>query len=420
MTTEVAVMNKLGVALAADSAATVITRGTVKIYNTSKLFSLSKHEPIAAMIYGNAEFMGLPWETVIKLFSQRLGTACFETVHDYASEFVKFIENQPGIVSEAMQRGYMKSAFESYLDMISEDIDNLVKEKLDTKETVDTPLLRRLIGEILRHHKSELHKEADLSDFPKEDDVNILDQYQREFEDALDVSFEKLPLNTSHKKILQEMFVLFFHKLVVHNGISGVVIAGFGKTENYPVLINLTVDGMVSNHLRYTRVERKITPTMGAAIVPFAQMDMISMFVEGIDPRLEEILNYSLTELFTKYPQRLFELISQHVEKDISSLTQEVAQQAQNIGQEFIKTFTDYRRANFVRDIIESVRVLPLEELSGLAESLVSLTSLRRRMSQDYETVGGPVDVVVLSKGDGLVWIHRKRYYDSALNPGLI
>ena len=32
------------------------------------------------------------------------------------------------------------------------------------------------------------------------------------------------------------------------------------------------------------------------------------------------------------------------------------------------------------------------------------------------ETVGGPVDVAVISKGDGFIWIRRKHYFDPALN----
>ena len=35
----------------------------------------------------------------------------------------------------------------------------------------------------------------------------------------------------------------------------------------------------------------------------------------------------------------------------------------------------------------------------------------------DSETVGGPIDVAVISKGDGFIWIKRKHYFDPKLNP---
>jgi hypothetical protein len=33
------------------------------------------------------------------------------------------------------------------------------------------------------------------------------------------------------------------------------------------------------------------------------------------------------------------------------------------------------------------------------------------------ETVGGPIDVAVISRGDGFIWIKRKQYFDPNLNP---
>ena len=38
-------------------------------------------------------------------------------------------------------------------------------------------------------------------------------------------------------------------------------------------------------------------------------------------------------------------------------------------------------------------------------------------MSLERETVGGPIDVAVISKGDGFIWIERKHYFRPELNP---
>ena len=69
---------------------------------------------------------------------------------------------------------------------------------------------------------------------------------------------------------------------------------------------------------------------------------------------------------------------------------------------------------------MEVVQNLPKEKLGGMAEAMVNLTSLKRRVSLDQETVGGPVDIAIISKGDGFVWIKRKHYFDAALNPSYI
>ena len=70
MTCEVAVMNKRGIALAADSAVTL--GDGKKIYQSAeKLFSLSPTIPVAIMTYGSADMMGVPWETIIKIYAKR-------------------------------------------------------------------------------------------------------------------------------------------------------------------------------------------------------------------------------------------------------------------------------------------------------------------------------------------------------------
>ena len=67
--------------------------------------------------------------------------------------------------------------------------------------------------------------------------------------------------------------------------------------------------------------------------------------------------------------------------------------------------------------IMSIVGSLPKEELAEMAETLVNLTSFKRRVTPEAETVGGPIDVAVISKGDGLVWIKRKHYFVPELNP---
>ena len=51
-----------------------------------------------------------------------------------------------------------------------------------------------------------------------------------------------------------------------------------------------------------------------------------------------------------------------------------------------------------------------------MAETLVNMVSFRKQVTMEAETVGGPIDVLVITKGDGPVWIKRKHYFKSELN----
>ena len=70
--------------------------------------------------------------------------------------------------------------------------------------------------------------------------------------------------------------------------------------------------------------------------------------------------------------------------------------------------------------LINTIASLSKEDMANLAKSLVELTSLVRRMSPSEETVGGPIDVAIVSKGDGFVWLNRKLYFDPKLNTNFI
>ncbi len=88
--------------------------------------------------------------------------------------------------------------------------------------------------------------------------------------------------------------------------------------------------------------------------------------------------------------------------------------------QVFYDLLVHFRQEEFVQPITHVIRHLPKEELRGMAEVLVSLTSLKRRVSFEQETVGGLVDVAMISKGDGFIWQKRKHYFDETLNPSYL
>ncbi|WP_225381743.1 hypothetical protein [Escherichia coli] len=71
---------------------------------------------------------------------------------------------------------------------------------------------------------------------------------------------------------------------------------------------------------------------------------------------------------------------------------------------------------NHTNKMISMLQSLGKADLAYMAESLVNITAFKRKVSHDYETVGGPVDVAVISKVDGFVWVNRKHYFPKELN----
>lgn len=148
----------------------------------------------------------------------------------------------------------------------------------------------------------------------------------------------------------------------------------------------------------------------------FAQREMAATFMEGIDPDFRQSLLDWLEELFSNYSAKMAEAIEPDTKRR-ASLEKTLAQVHEGLLERLTARIDRTRDQEYTQPVLEAVEGLPKDELAAMAEALVNLTSFKRRVSLQDETVGGPVDVAVISKGDGLVWIKRKHYFRPELNP---
>lgn len=66
--------------------------------------------------------------------------------------------------------------------------------------------------------------------------------------------------------------------------------------------------------------------------------------------------------------------------------------------------------------LLTAVEMFNVQELASMAESLVSITNLQRHFTSSEETVGGPVDVAVITRNEGFIWIKRKLWFSQEMN----
>ena len=144
MTAEVAIMNKEAIALAADSAVTFQEETEQKIFpSASKIFTLSKYQPVGVMVYGSASLMGVPWETIIKVYRHNLGRDTFKTVSEYSQDFLCFISKQNGLISDDAQKEYVEHSIYSYYHYIKDEISNQIEKVIKREEKIDDETIRK-------------------------------------------------------------------------------------------------------------------------------------------------------------------------------------------------------------------------------------------------------------------------------------
>lgn len=420
MTAEIAIMNKMAVALAADSAVTITNPKGQKIYNSiNKLFSLSKYHPVGVMIYGNGQLMGVPWESIIKIYRNRLGTKKYSTLKEYAEDFLSFLDGNNPLFPESEQKNYFERFTYWYFSGLRKEIDDEVRLIIDKDAKIGIEQIKKIVKKVIQKYASKLKKLNNLSCYSDNDIESLLTKYGTELDEIRKKVFEELPIEENEVNLLKDVAAGIFVKDGVERPQrSGVVVAGFGENDVYPSIVEHSVDGVINKKLEYKEMKHGHTGLDNtASILPFAQSEMVHTFMEGVDPVMKELENKYLSEIFHSLPENLLKSLEQCTDDEKEVIRDKIKKTCDGILFDYKQIGETYRRQNHVQPILEAVAFLPKDELAAMAESLVNLTSFKRKISLDAETVGGPIDVAIISKGDGFVWIKRKHYFKPELNP---
>lgn len=425
MTAEACVMNKLGIALATDSAVTATQSGKFKIYQSAdKLFQLSEADPVAAMVYGSASFLDVPWETIIKQYRGDRGRTSRATVYEYADDFIRFLESNRNLFPSARQKFWLPhsvlaEAYGSYLPLVKDGLNRALEAALSKHgKKLSEQQVKRTVASAVRRMLIEVRKIKLLEGLTNNHITSVHNQCSSELLKLLNGFFQALPMSQATERDLQLIISQLYCRRLGERAVSGVVIAGFGRKDVFPSLANLELSGMVANKLRRGDLHKRgINDQTSAYIVPFAQKEMVSTFMGGINPGLQGYVSQTLKDVFKNLPEIVAGALPSKLSQHRLAFQKKLTVAMSEILSELISGWQDYQRTNYSGPIMDVVGVLPKDELASMAESLVNLTVLRRRTSIDIETVGAPVDVAIITKGDGFVWIRRKHYFDPALNP---
>ena len=411
MTAEVAILNKEAVTLSADSAVTVNSAQGQKIFTSAyKIFNLSENHSVGIMIYGSASLLGIPMETIIKMYAQNLSSTPHQNLDKYADDFLSFIEKNRTIFPEKTQEAWTKNIIYRCYDLCRRQAQKHVQEKLNNIDSANQEEYRKLFDEGI-NKEYERWKNAPRTYGMKgvkmekfeNDNKDIIEEAKKEI-------FQEYPLSSSLSRKLSKIGVWWFFKEpqgIKNSNDIGIVLTGFGSQDIFPKLRSYRLKNIAKNRLQYVKEEGQcedITLEQTAVIIPFAQKEMVHRFIEGVDDSYEQAIENTLEDYFKQHlPQKITTKLGlKKGQKD------QISEQCENDFKDIEKALAEYRQNQFISPITNVVSFLPKDELATMAETLVTLTSFKRRVSMESETVGGPADVATISKGDGFEWIRKK------------
>lgn len=387
MTAQVAILNRSAVALASDSAVTI--RGDkLNIYQTvNKLFAVSKYEPVGIMVYGGAELMGVPWESSIKLFRKALGTKRCKRLIDYSDAFVEFLESNRILFPSSMQDHVDQYQSRMLSDAVAEAVIAMAKEKIESGETISDEETVAAGEDVIDALFVAWSNHPRLDCFAEADEAKLLQRYGPLIEEVTKDVLGQLSLPASALDMLWRAIVMTFTRNRFLSS-TGIVLAGFGEEEVFPAIDELLIEFVVGDRLKFRRSTRSVAER-GAMIVPLAQRKMVDAFLQGIHPDYGSFLDSYLQKVFGEYHAGLTEGIDGITDSVKTDIAVRIESAGKALLEDLHRAREVYSREKHVAAKVDTIQVLPKQELAEMAEALVNLTSFEQRLSGSAETVGG-------------------------------
>ncbi len=196
---------------------------------------------------------------------------------------------------------------------------------------------------------------------------------------------------------------------------TGLIFCGFGSEDRFPTLISFEIDGVICGRLKFKETNHCDIDRNGrrAAVLPYAQKEMVDRFVFGIDDKIKRDVQRYCRDTVKEALDAVIKASGADGNEDVKNKS-DAAEKAfsDNLNAKVFETIRSRSRS----EIEDMVEFMPKPEMARMAEALVELTSIKRRVSRGFETVGGPIDVAVISKAEGFTWVKRKYYFPPEIN----
>lgn len=417
MTAIVGILNKSGIAIAADSAATVSNNRSRKVLNTeTKIFRLSKTYPVSVMIYDSTLFMETPWEVIIKLYCRRRGDKGKNTLKEYVDDFLKFLREEDFFCNKDVQDRRLNNMLIEYYQLVRDKAKEEFEGQGEENSVSYNDLFLAKLEEYMQICDKEFEKCPELENYP-------FKTFQSKAQGTIDMIIEQGFTNENfdvNQRGLFELSAYEWIKSICFLGYqnSGLVFAGYGEKDIFPSMYTIEVAGVLDGRLRhFVNKERiaQIDHNNVAMICPYAQADVMQTFMDGISPDIREHVLLRDEQLVNQVQKRIYEkLAAANVGEEILELVRDI--DFNETREQMDEELSEYIQKEKEDGLLTAVEMFNVQELASMAESLVSITNLQRHFTSSEESVGGPVDVAVITRNEGFIWIKRKLWFSQEMN----
>jgi hypothetical protein len=218
-------------------------------------------------------------------------------------------------------------------------------------------------------------------------------------EKAREWVFDDTPRTAAGDAMLTEVAAEVLRVQEPWNTDAQLVFAGFGEDEMFPAQQSITFQGIVDNRLRTVADDYVTVGNDGPIISPFAQTEAVDTFLRAFHRSYRSVAHESLDSALNTLRSR-----TNPGEASDAGFDEVTATGHRSLDENWDRVCQD----EFVGPMIDTIGGLPPAEIARMAEALVGLQVLRQLTQAETETVGGPIDVALITREQGFRWLRHK------------
>lgn len=401
MSAGIILLNKNGLAAAADSAVTLGDRSA--IFNTAqKIFAIG-NSSVLLLYTGSATFQGVPVDLIFKQFSlhcQKYNIAR-GALKDYAEEFIRFIDQRAKLFL------FPKNEYSVYYNYVCEVVDEVMARTrhVSKEEIASQDFFKKICDEIIEFNSNtnllELNRAFSWKDCLEKYPDIIKNGYEDYMLNYCERDLIAKPLNEIDQETIEQItrvaavstrLVYYFRKRELN-----VCFAGFGEEAIYPSLYNISFYGFIDSEILSLELDDfSISDDAPRNIKTLAQDDVINSVLDGYNQQLKNAVNENYEAKIRLYMEENLKTVNIEnfdYNKFVDGLVQSVI-----IDCSWSDVFDEWRKSWAVIEHLSTI------DLSILAKNLINIQSVKRKYEADVQnnsTVGGPTVVATITKSDG-------------------
>ncbi|MFP3943356.1 MAG: hypothetical protein ACLFWF_05670 [Alphaproteobacteria bacterium] len=409
MTAEILVMNRSAVALAAQGGLSAgygpdpaVTR------DSAKIFPLFEGMPVALMIYGRADLLGHPWQSLITHYLENSDPPDAKTIGDWAAHFFAFLDDNVWMFHEQEQRSHLEGLLAAIFGRIIDEAAEIYAfppgERLNELEA-----LNRAIDLWHRRYEQDAHGQEVpvLEAFEDSRKESFSDRFSNEIESVLDSVFGQVRLDAGRLEKLWDIAFYAVTRNRFYEGCTGLVFAGYGKEELMPAMCSWYVSSVVNYRMKRTPDWQKAITSRPpqSLVVPFADAPVTNRLMRGLDTGFENDILRAVEQLVGEVGVHLVngtKQLDMPVRKAMKErLFSRVLPEAMTTFQGWMREYIPERS---VSPILGSLESMGADDLAHTARSLIGLN----RLGREEFTLSEAMDTAVVTRKEGFTWHSRQ------------